>query len=139
MKKHLIKSYSLIPALEEESIKYETCFKLIIASGMRQGEYCGFQRKDIDFSTSPIHICRNAVKVTRADLFAKEPKTASSNRTVYFSLEMAILLIASGAGMVTVAAPLGHSQISTALDIYTHAFDSRKKETSAALQKSLEI
>ena len=30
----------LIAALEEESIKYETYFKLIIATGMRRGECC---------------------------------------------------------------------------------------------------
>lgn len=51
----------------------------------------------------------------------------------------ASLLIASGADVATVAELLGHSQISTTLDIYTHAFDSKKKEASAALQKSLEI
>jgi len=51
----------------------------------------------------------------------------------------ASLLIASGADVATVAELLGHSQISTTLDIYTHAFDSRKKEASAVLQKSSEI
>ena len=30
----------IISALEEESLKYETYFKLIIATGMRQGNYC---------------------------------------------------------------------------------------------------
>ena len=33
----------LIAALEEESIKYETYFKLIIATGMRRGECCGLK------------------------------------------------------------------------------------------------
>ncbi len=199
----------LITALEEESIKYETYFKLIIATGMRRGECCGLQWKDIDFSNRSIHICRNVVKVTGEEIFVKEPKTESSDRTVYFSPEMASLLkeyrkfcqqeaenyeekkitaedylfrrretdlpmtpssftwrfklilkkhglpenltvhslrhtnasllIASGADVATVAELLGHSQISTTLDIYTHAFDGRKKEASAALQKNLEV
>ena len=54
----------LIAALEEESIKYETYFKLIIATGMRRGECCGLKWKDVDFSEKSIHICRNVVKVT---------------------------------------------------------------------------
>ncbi len=66
----------LIAALEEESIKYETYFKLIIATGMRRGECCGLKWKDVDFSEKSIHICRNVVKVTGEDIIVKEPKTA---------------------------------------------------------------
>ena len=33
----------IISALEEESLKYETYFKLIITTGMRRGECCGLQ------------------------------------------------------------------------------------------------
>ena len=39
----------------------------------------------------------------------------------------------------TVAGLLGHSQPSTTLDIYTHAFDKNKKAASEILQKGLEI
>ena len=39
----------IIAALEGESIKYETYFKLIIATGMRRGECCGLKWCDIDF------------------------------------------------------------------------------------------
>ena len=41
--------------------------------------------------------------------------------------------------MATVAGLLGHSQPSTTLDIYTHAFDKNKRAASAILQKGLEI
>ena len=37
----------IISALENESIKYETYFKLIIATGMRRGECCALQWRDI--------------------------------------------------------------------------------------------
>ena len=37
----------IIAALEGESIKYETYFKLIIATGMRRGECCALQWRDI--------------------------------------------------------------------------------------------
>ena len=51
----------------------------------------------------------------------------------------ASLLIAGGADVATVAGLLGHSQVSTTLDIYTHSFDKNKKAASAALQNDLEI
>ena len=51
----------------------------------------------------------------------------------------ASLLIAGGADVATVAGLLGHSQPSTTLDIYTHAFDKNKKAASQALHEGLEI
>ena len=51
----------------------------------------------------------------------------------------ASLLIANGTDVATVAGLLGHSQPSTTLDIYTHAFDKNKKAASEILQKGLEI
>ena len=51
----------------------------------------------------------------------------------------ASLMIAGGADVATVAGILGHSQPSTTLDIYTHAFDKNKKAASAGLQGMLEI
>ena len=81
----------IIAALENESIKYETYFKLIIATGMRRGECCALQWRDIDREQLNIHSLRH---------------TAAS------------LMIAGGAD---VAGILGHSQLSATLDIYTHA------------------
>ena len=199
----------IISALEEESIKYETYFKLIIATGMRRGECCALQWGDIDWEQRSIHIRRSAVKVTDEEIFTKAPKTASGDRYVYFSLEMesllreyrrecawetgaydgrkledgdflfrrrgcrlpmtpssftwrfklilkkhglpeylnvhslrhtnASLLIANGTDVATVAGLLGHSQPSTTLDIYTHAFDKNKQAASRVLQEGLDI
>ena len=199
----------LIAALEEESLKYETYFKLIIATGMRRGECCGLQWGDVNWQERSIHIQRNVVKVTGEDIIVKETKTVAGDRYVYFSLEMesllrefqrecawetetydgrkledadyifrrhgyrlpmtpttftwrfklilkkhglpaalnvhslrhtnASLLIAGGADVATVAGLLGHSQPSTTLDIYTHAFDKNKKAASQVLQEGLEI
>ena len=196
----------LIAALEEESLKYETYFKLIIATGMRRGECCGLQWGDINWQERSIHIQRNVVKVTGEEIIVKETKTMAGDRYVYFSLEMesllrefqqecswetetydgrkledadyifrrhgyrlpmtpttftwrfklilkkhglppalnvhslrhtnASLLIAGGADVATV---VGHSQPSTTLDIYTHAFDKNKKAASQVLQEGLEI
>ena len=199
----------IIAALEDESIKYETYFKLIIATGMRRSECCALQWQDIDWEQRSIHICRSAVKITGDEIFVKEPKTRSGDRYVYFSAQMenllreyrrasqyittiydeseldtndflfrrqgtrlpmtpttftwrfkcilkknglpqelnvhslrhtaASLMIAGGADVATVAGILGHSQPSTTLNIYTHAFDKNKKAASAGLQEMLEI
>ena len=199
----------IIAALENESIKYETYYKLIIATGMRRGECCGLKWSDIDYERNSIHIQRNVVKITGEDIIVKDTKTAAGDRYVYFSPEMesllkeyyrecvwqadayedrqlttddfvfrkhdsqdpmtpstftwrfklilkknglpeklnvhslrhsnASLLIAGGADVATVAGLLGHSQPSTTLDIYTHAFDKNKKAASEALQRGLDI
>ena len=199
----------VMKALEKESIKYETYFKLIIATGMRRGECCGLKWSDIDFKNRAIHVQRNVVKITGEEIFVKEPKTSTGNRYVYFSPEMesllkeyrhecdwqtesydnrklteddyvfrksgcqlpmtpstftwrfklilkkhglpeqlnvhslrhsnASLLIANGADVATVAGLLGHSQPSTTLDIYTHAFDKNKIAASQTMQSNLEI
>ena len=199
----------IIAALEGESIKYETYFKLIIATGMRRSECCALQWQDIDWEQRSIHICRSAVKITGDEIFVKEPKTLAGDRYVYFSAQMenllreyrqecayitetydqreltdddflfrrqgtrlpmtpttftwrfkcilkknglpqelnvhslrhtaASLMIAGGADVATVAGILGHSQPSTTLNIYTHAFDKNKKAASAGLQGMLEI
>lgn len=102
----------IIAALENESIKYETYFKLIIATGMWRGECCALQWRDIDREQLNIHSLRH---------------TAAS------------LMIAGGADMATVAGILGRSQLSATLDIYTHAFDKNKKAASAGSQGMLEI
>ena len=199
----------LICALEKESIKYETYFKLIIATGIRRGECCGIKWSDIDYAGRSIHIYRNVVKVSGEDICIKEPKTKAGNRYVYFSPEMgtllkeyrrycetealhyegriitdndflfrkhdldepmtpttftwrfklilkkndlpynlnvhslrhtnASLLIANGTDVATVSSLLGHAQVSTTLDIYTHAFDKNKKAASDKLHNALEI
>ena len=199
----------VIEALEKESIKYETYYKLIIATGMRRGECCGLKWSDIDYKARSIHVCRNVVKVSHEDIIVKDPKTQAGDRYLYFSAEMesllkeyrrecewhteaydgrkltdddyifrrqgeclpmtpstftwrfklilkknglpeklnvhslrhsnASLLIANGTDVATVAGLLGHSQPSTTLDIYTHAFDKNKKAASTALHEGLEI
>lgn len=55
------------------------------------------------------------------------------------SFTAASLMIAGGTDVATVAGIRGHSQLSTTLDIYTHAFDKNKKAASAGLQGMLEI
>ena len=82
----------LMVALEKESLKYETFFKLLIATGMRRGECCGLKWGDIDYKERSIHIQRNVVKLSGEEIIVKEPKTSAGDRYVYFSYEMETLL-----------------------------------------------
>ena len=79
-------------ALEKESLKYETFFKILIATGMRCGECCGLKWGDIDYKERSIHIQRNVVKLSGEEIIVKEPKTSAGDRYVYFSYEMETLL-----------------------------------------------
>lgn len=49
----------------------------------------------------------------------------------------ASLLISEGVNIASVSKRLGHSQISTTLDVYTHSFPERDKEASDMLEKAL--
>lgn len=51
----------------------------------------------------------------------------------------ASLLIANGTDVATVASLLGHAQVSTTLDIYTHAFDKNRKKATEELHKGLGV
>ena len=82
----------IIAALERESLKCETYFKLIIATGIRRGECCALQWQDIDYGARSIHIQRNVVKLTGEDIIVKKPKATAGDRYVYFSAEMESLL-----------------------------------------------
>ena len=73
----------IIAALEGESIKYETYFKLIIATGMRRGECCALKWCDIDWEQRSIHICRNAVKVTDEDKLMQAGMVQSMSRVAH--------------------------------------------------------
>lgn len=49
------------------------------------------------------------VKITGEDILVKEPKTAAGDRYVYFSLEMASLIISGRADVATASGILGHA------------------------------
>ena len=82
----------LITAFEGQSIKYETYFKLVLATGLRRGEACGLKWSDINWRKRTIHVQRGVVKLSHQESITKDPKTASGDRMVYLSKEMCQLL-----------------------------------------------
>ena len=82
----------LITAFEGQSMKYETYFKLVLATGLRRGEACGLKWSDINWRKRTIHVQRGVVKLSHQESITKDPKTASGDRMVYLSKEMCQLL-----------------------------------------------
>ena len=82
----------LITAFEGQSMKYETYFKLVLATGLRRGEACGLKWSDINWRKRTIHVQRGVVKLSHQESITKAPKTTSGDRMVYLSKEMCQLL-----------------------------------------------
>ena len=82
----------LITAFEGQSMKYETYFKLVLATGLRRGEACGLRWSDINWKKRTIHVQRGVVKLSHQESITKDPKTNSGDRMVYLSKEMCQLL-----------------------------------------------
>ena len=82
----------LIIAFEGQSMKYETYFKLVLATGLRRGEACGLKWSDINWRKRTIHVQRGVVKLSHQESITKDPKTSSGDRMVYLSKEMCQLL-----------------------------------------------
>ena len=82
----------LITAFEGQSMKYETYFKLVLATGLRRGEACGLRWSDINWRKRTIHVQRGVVKLSHQESITKDPKTSSCDRMVYLSKEMCQLL-----------------------------------------------
>ena len=69
-------------------MKYETYFKLVLATGLRRGEACGLKWSDINWRKRTIHVQRGVVKLSHQESITKDPKTTSGDRMVYLSKEI---------------------------------------------------
>ena len=92
-----------------------------------------FRRKGMKLPMTPSTFTWRFKKILKANDLPTDLNVHSLRHTA------ASLFIASGTDVGTVAGLLGHSQPSTTLDIYTHAFDKNKKVASQIMQSSLEI
>jgi integrase len=72
----------LLELLENESVPHQTMIKMFLYSGLRRGEMCGLEWKDIDFEHDLITVCRSSQYVAGKGIFTKETKTETSNRTI---------------------------------------------------------
>ena len=132
----------LICALEKESIKYETYFKLIRYCESEALHYEGRTITDNDFLFRKHDLDEPMTPTTFTWCF----KLILKKNDLPYNLNVhslrhtnASLLIANGTDVATVSSLLGHAQVSITLDIYTHAFDKNKKAASDKLHNALEI
>ncbi|MBM6897765.1 site-specific integrase [Pseudoflavonifractor capillosus] len=72
----------IFASLEEESLKWRTLVHLLIDTGIRRGECCALQWKNIDFSTGTIAIRGNLCYTQAKGIYLDTPKN-SHIRTVY--------------------------------------------------------
>lgn len=74
----------MIPMLDDEPIQYRTMMILLVDTGIRRGELCGLEWKDIDFDNQVMHVCRSSQYIGNQTMIVKEPKTKAGIR--HFSL-----------------------------------------------------
>jgi len=83
----------LINLLNDAPIQYKTMIDLLIFTGMRRGELCGLEWKDIDFENHTMHIRRSSQYLGNGgQMLTKEPKTRSGIRKFVLSESMCRLL-----------------------------------------------
>jgi integrase len=77
----------LLKLLEDESPLHQTMIKMFIYSGLRRGELCALEWKDIDFENNLISVCRSSQYIPGKGIFTKETKTETSDRTIKLPLQ----------------------------------------------------
>jgi len=120
----------IIAALEQESLKYETA---TYDHRKLTDEDFIFRRREAELPMTPTTFTYRFKQILKKNGLPENLNVHSLRHTT------ASLLIANGTDAATVAGLLGHSQVSTTLDIYTHSFDKNKKAASKTLQKGLAI
>lgn len=82
----------MLTLLEQEPIQYQTMITLLVYTGIRRGELCGLEWKDIDFENQVMHVVRSAQYIGNKTVITKEPKTKSGIRHFSLSIHACILL-----------------------------------------------
>ena len=82
----------MLSLLDEEPMNLRMAITLLVFTGMRRGELCGLEWKDIDFEQQTISICRSSQYIGGKQLITKEPKTKSSIRKLSIGTPLCQLL-----------------------------------------------
>lgn len=72
----------MIALLDKEPIQYRTIILLLINTGLRRGELCGLEWKDIDLENAVLYVRRNTLYLPDRGIYDDTPKTASSQRAI---------------------------------------------------------
>ena len=83
---------TMLMLLENEPIQYRTMITILVYTGMRRGELCGLEWKDIDFENCVVHICRSSQYIGGKTIITKDPKTRAGIRHFVMSNTICSLL-----------------------------------------------
>ncbi len=75
--------YATVSKLDD--IRIRTALTLLLFTGVRRGELCGLEWQDVDLENKTLKIRQSVVAVTGFGAVTKEPKTATSKRTLSIS------------------------------------------------------
>ena len=78
-------------ALEDEPLKYQVAFYILLTTGIRRGELIGLRWKDIDFINCVFSICNNVVYTEDTGIIEQTTK-GGEGRSVDFPAELVPLL-----------------------------------------------
>ncbi len=73
---------TLLHLLDSEPYQNQVMIRLFLLSGLRRGELCGLEWKDIDFKNNMITVCRVSQYLPEKGVFTKGTKTDSSVRSI---------------------------------------------------------
>lgn len=82
----------LLAALDKESMQHQVIVKLLLFTGMRRGELCGLEWKDIDFERAVITVRRSSLYLPGKGIFEDETKNATSERCMKVSADVVTML-----------------------------------------------
>lgn len=82
----------LLHALENESVQHQVIVKLLLFTGMRRGELCGLEWKDIDFERAVISVRRSSLYLSGKGVFEDETKNETSERCMKVSDDVIAML-----------------------------------------------
>lgn len=72
----------MLECLAGEPTKYRAMVTVLLYSGMRRGELCGLEWRDVNFVTGLVDIQRSSLYLAESGVFEDETKNATSRRTI---------------------------------------------------------
>lgn len=82
----------MLQALENESLQHQVIVKLLLYTGIRRGELCGLEWKDIDFERAVISVRRSSLYLSGKGVFEDETKNETSERCMKVSDDVIAVL-----------------------------------------------
>jgi integrase len=83
---------ALLTLLARESLPHRTMITLLLFTGLRRGELCGLEWKDIDFERLLLSVRRTSLYLPNRGIFTDETKNSSSRRVISLSASVVVLL-----------------------------------------------